>query len=174
MPASSEHPAGAGAIPPAQPIADEPRKALMVLGELDKVPMPETPTTAGAGSRLRLGYRRGVDVEAPDATVLVIGALARFTSFATIEDDPVHARAIALARNEPNAVLEPYFVGVVPEQSDAALLAGGWLRTRRYTTAGHEVSPSWSGPRGVLSTAGATSYRQAYYSIFDEIVVHFY
>jgi hypothetical protein len=107
-----------GALFDAELVTNEPRQAIVVLSDLDKLPMPEAPTASCAACRLRPGNAGGVDVLASGTTMLEVLALARFATAA--DDDLVEAGRFVLARDEPNTVLEDNLCGVVPEELESA------------------------------------------------------
>jgi hypothetical protein len=95
----------------------------VVILDFDKLAVRKALAAPGAGSSLCTGYLSGVNVKAPATTMLEIGALAALTTAA--DDYLVNARAITLARDEPDAMLELNLAGVVPVNFLAAKDAGG-------------------------------------------------
>jgi hypothetical protein len=107
-----------GTPPTAKLVTDEPCKVLVVLGDLDKLPMQEALAAPRAGSGLCAGHVGGVDVLASGTTMLEVLALARFA--APTDGDLIDGGCIVLAGDEPNAILEAYLAGVVPVELESA------------------------------------------------------
>ncbi len=140
--------AGAGS---AELVALEEREGVGI--DLDEIPAPEPAGAPRTLAGLGPGHGSGVDVETVDVPEAVVSALAGRAPGA--EPNLVDGGLLGEGGDEPDAALEADLVFVVSVEGETSSLAGGWVRGCAILSGGHEVFPSWSGPRGVSSTAGA-------------------
>jgi hypothetical protein len=111
----------------------------VVVSDLVKIPAGEAPTATHTRSSPRPGDVGRVDVLASGTAVLEVHALAELAPKA--DDDLVEARRVVLGGDEPDAVLEPYFFGVLLVEGESAEFAGGFWRWVRYSGLRHGGLP---------------------------------
>ena len=112
----------------------------VIRGGWAELPVPESPTTPRTRSGLSPGDGGSDDVLAAAAAVLEVCALARLAPAAQV--DFVDGGRVVLGRDEPNAVLEADFFGVLVveglsskdvagDSRDVLEVGGGWAHIVR-------------------------------------------
>jgi hypothetical protein len=134
---------GAGAPFAVELVSGEPRRALVILGDLDELAAREAPAAADTRRGLGPGDGCGRDVFTRRAAVLEIGALAHLTTAA--DDYLLDGCCIVLGGDVPDAALEADLFGVLAVELLAAqdagddggdvlevsLVGGAWVRGLR-------------------------------------------